>query len=116
MVESTALEMRRTGNRTVGSNPTLSAMASRPTSLLLRSAGLSLDDRRVWRRETAAGADRGASVTAEEGLDALGMAVKLNKYTGKARFELKPWIFEAALARLGHRRLSVEEQRIVVED
>lgn len=25
MVESTALEMRRTGNRTVGSNPTLSA-------------------------------------------------------------------------------------------
>ena len=27
MVESTALEMRRTGNRTVGSNPTLSANA-----------------------------------------------------------------------------------------
>ena len=38
-------------------------------------------------------------------LDALGMAVKLNKYTGKARFELKPWIVEAARARLGHRRL-----------
>ena len=29
MVESTALEMRRTGNRTVGSNPTLSAMQSK---------------------------------------------------------------------------------------
>ena len=28
MVESTALEMRRTGNRTVGSNPTLSARQS----------------------------------------------------------------------------------------
>lgn len=28
MVESTALEMRRTGNRTVGSNPTLSAIQS----------------------------------------------------------------------------------------
>ena len=28
MVESTALEMRRTGNRTVGSNPTLSAIGS----------------------------------------------------------------------------------------
>ena len=28
MVESTALEMRRTGNRTVGSNPTLSATQS----------------------------------------------------------------------------------------
>jgi hypothetical protein len=27
VVESTALEMRRTGNRTVGSNPTLSATA-----------------------------------------------------------------------------------------
>ena len=29
MVESTALEMRRTGNRTVGSNPTLSATQSK---------------------------------------------------------------------------------------
>ena len=29
MVESTALEMRRTGNRTVGSNPTLSAKVAR---------------------------------------------------------------------------------------
>jgi hypothetical protein len=28
VVESTALEMRRTGNRTVGSNPTLSASSS----------------------------------------------------------------------------------------
>ena len=30
MVESTALEMRRTGNRTVGSNPTLSASPRPP--------------------------------------------------------------------------------------
>ena len=30
MVESTALEMRRTGNRTVGSNPTLSASRLAP--------------------------------------------------------------------------------------
>lgn len=48
-------------------------------------------------------------------LDALGMAVKLNKYTDNARFELKPWIVEAALARLGSRQLSVEEQRTIVE-
>jgi hypothetical protein len=33
VVESTALEMRRTGNRTVGSNPTLSARLNALTSL-----------------------------------------------------------------------------------
>ena len=48
-------------------------------------------------------------------LDALGLAVKRNKYSENARYELKPWIVEAALARLSSRRLSVEEQRVVVE-
>lgn len=48
-------------------------------------------------------------------LDALGMAVKLNRCSKNARYELKPWIVEAALARLGNRRLSVDEQRTVVE-
>lgn len=48
-------------------------------------------------------------------LDALGMAVKLNKYSKSARYELKPWIVEAALARLGERRLTVDEQRTVLE-
>jgi hypothetical protein len=48
-------------------------------------------------------------------IDALGMAVKLNKYSKNARYELKPWIVEAALARLGNRRLSVDEQHTVVE-
>lgn len=48
-------------------------------------------------------------------LDALGMAVKRNKYTENARYELKPWIVEAALQRLGSKRLSVEEQTVVVE-
>jgi len=43
------------------------------------------------------------------------MAVKLNKYTKDARFELKAWIVEAALERLGGQRLSVEDQRVVVE-
>ena len=48
-------------------------------------------------------------------IDALGLAVKVNKYSENARYELKPWIVEAALARLGNRRLSVDEQRTVVE-
>ena len=43
MVESTALEMRRTGNRTVGSNPTLSAilkaLKSLDVLLILNSGG-----------------------------------------------------------------------------
>ena len=47
-------------------------------------------------------------------LDALGMAVKFNKYTDHARYELKPWIVEAALARLG-RQLTVDEQKVVIE-
>lgn len=48
-------------------------------------------------------------------LDALGLAVKLNKYGENARYELKPWIVEAALARLGSKRLSIDEQRVVGE-
>jgi hypothetical protein len=47
-------------------------------------------------------------------LGALGIAVKLNKYSENARYELKPWIVEAALERLDQ-RLSVEDQRLVVE-
>jgi hypothetical protein len=46
----------------------------------------------------------------------LGMAIK--KYPTdklRARWELRPWIVEAALARLGHRELTVEEQREVWE-
>ena len=43
------------------------------------------------------------------------MAVKLRKFTDDARYELKPWLVELALARFGSRRLSVEEQRTVVE-
>lgn len=47
-------------------------------------------------------------------LDALSMAVKLRKYSEDTRHELKPWIVEAALGRLGTRRLSLEEQRTVL--
>lgn len=48
-------------------------------------------------------------------LDELGMAVKLRKYTEQASYQLKPWLVELALTRLGSRRLSIEEQRTVVE-
>lgn len=48
-------------------------------------------------------------------LDALRMATKLNKYSEDAYYKLKPWLVEAALARFGERRLTVEEQKVVVQ-
>ena len=48
-------------------------------------------------------------------LDALGLAVKLRKYSDDAKYQLKPWLVEMAVARLGTRQLSVTEQKIVVE-
>jgi hypothetical protein len=47
-------------------------------------------------------------------LDALRMAHKLHGYSEQARYQLNPWIVQTALDRLGSRRLSVEEQRIVL--
>jgi hypothetical protein len=47
-------------------------------------------------------------------LDSLGMAVKLRKYTEDAKYQLKPWLVELALGRLGSRELTPEEQRTVV--
>lgn len=45
----------------------------------------------------------------------LGMGVLLNKSSKEnARLELKPWIVEAALARLQPRQLTIDEQRTVV--
>jgi hypothetical protein len=47
-------------------------------------------------------------------LETLGMAIKTHRFDReRVRWELKPWIIEAALARLGPRRLSEEEQREV---
>jgi hypothetical protein len=48
-------------------------------------------------------------------LDALGMAHKLNRHSEDARYKLNPWIVQAALARLGSRQLSADEQRVVLE-
>lgn len=47
-------------------------------------------------------------------LDALGMAVKLRRYTEDTRHELRAWIVQKALDRLGSRQLSLEEQHTVV--
>jgi len=45
----------------------------------------------------------------------LRMAVKLDRYRPTARIELEPWLIEAALARLGNRRLTLAEQKTVVQ-
>lgn len=47
-------------------------------------------------------------------LEALRMARKLDPFRPSARMMLEPWIVEAALARLGDRRLSRREQQVVV--
>ena len=46
-------------------------------------------------------------------LEPLRMGRKLDRYRETARMVLEPWIVEAALARLGDRRLTVEEQQVV---
>ena len=48
-------------------------------------------------------------------LESLRMARKLDRYRETARVALEPWIVEAALARLGGRRLTVEDQQAVVD-
>ena len=54
----------------------------------------------------------GLSSAAED----LGMAVLRNQTSKEhVRLELKPWIVEAALARLGGRHLSIDEQQKVME-
>ncbi len=45
----------------------------------------------------------------------LRMAHKMDKYRETARILLEPWIVEKALARLGARRLSIEDQQTVLE-
>lgn len=48
-------------------------------------------------------------------LDALHMAVKVNRYSDSARYMLKPWLVQMAVDRLGDRRLSSDEQKVVVD-
>lgn len=48
-------------------------------------------------------------------LDALGMAVQQNRGSKTARYQLRPWIVQAALARLNDTRLTIQEQATVIE-
>ncbi len=50
-----------------------------------------------------------------DGLTSLRMAVKQDAYRQTARIALEPWLVDLALARLGERRLTREEQEIVVK-
>jgi len=43
------------------------------------------------------------------------MAEKLYRYRDTAKVALKPWIVEAALAHLGHRRLTRQQQKTVFD-
>ena len=43
-------------------------------------------------------------------LEPLRMAVKQDRYRPTARMKIEPWLVEAALARLGDRRLTLDEQ------
>ena len=49
-------------------------------------------------------------------VESLGMATRIHPTDqDRVRLLLKPWIVEAALARLGSRRLSLQEQRTVLK-
>ena len=85
-----------------------------------RSAMLAIEEAR------AARGDAGDEVTiiswmavdpgsVSEALVALRMAVKHDAHRPTARIALEPWLVEQALARIGERRLSREEQETVVK-
>ncbi|MBC2776611.1 DUF5681 domain-containing protein [Parasphingopyxis marina] len=48
-------------------------------------------------------------------LEPLKMAAKLDRYRATARMALEPWLVEAALARLGDRKLDRHAQEVVVK-
>ncbi len=62
----------------------------------------------IIRRFTGAG-------SVSHALEPLRMARKLDPYRETARMALEPWLVEAALARLGEKRLSIEQQQVVVK-
>jgi len=72
-----------------------------------RAAGVHSNIRQIVRVIVTPG-----SVTSA--LQALSMGTKLDRYRATARIALEPWIVEEALARIGRRRLSRDEQAIVL--
>jgi hypothetical protein len=55
------------------------------------------------------------SSSPNEALEALKMATRLDRFRPSARMTLEPWLVEAALARLGDRRLTPEQQATIVK-
>lgn len=56
-----------------------------------------------------------ASGSVNTALEPLRMAKKLDPYRETARMAIGPWLVETALARLGERRLTADEQQKVVK-
>lgn len=85
-----------------------------------RSAMTAIADARAARGATGDGEVRKivrvvvAPGSVNTALQPLRMAVKLDRYRPTARIMLEPWLVEAALERLGDRRLSRDEQEKVV--
>ena len=48
-------------------------------------------------------------------LEPLHIAKKLDRYRDTARYLLESWIVEESIARLGEKKLSIEDQKIVLE-
>ncbi len=89
-------------------------------SVAARAAMTAIDEARAIRR-VRDGDGPGTLVTVfvkpgsvNSALQPLRMARKLDRYRETARMALEPWIVEAALDRLGDRRLNVDEQETVV--
>ena len=84
-----------------------SAMAAIEEARSARAALAGVDGLRIVRVMVAPGSVNTA-------LEPLRMGRKLDRYRESARMMLEPWIVQAALARLGERRLSREEQATIV--
>ena len=84
-----------------------SAMAAIEEARSARGARDRADIRGIVRKVVTPGSVNAA-------LEPLRMAVKLDRYRPSARMLLEPWLVEAALSRLGGRRLSLEEQAKVI--
>jgi hypothetical protein len=85
-----------------------SAMAAIEEARAARRANDGTDLRTIVRVVVAPGSVNSA-------LEPLRMGTKLDRYRPSARMLLEPWLVEAALSRLGDRRLSREEQTEIVQ-
>jgi len=87
----------------------------------VRAAMIAIEESRAARGDDGSGPRRiivrcasAHSCSVNEGLIALRMATKLDRFRPTARMVLEPWLVQKAIDRLGDRRLSREEQEKVV--